>query len=135
MEHVTLFLRKEFQLETLPEHAWLQCKFDDGGNAWLNGQPVGDRADVARHLRVGENVFAVKLIQGRYAAGYLAELDLLFADGAAQKIITDNTWRFFPALDEIRRQWQVDKAFTPSGQDVSGFKAGWADAISRTINK
>ena len=42
---------------------------------------------------------------------------------------------YWGSTDEIRRQWQVDKAFTPSGQDVSGFKAGWADAISRTINK
>ena len=42
---------------------------------------------------------------------------------------------YWNSTDEIRRQWQVDKAFAPSGQDVSGFKAGWADAISRTINK
>ncbi len=42
---------------------------------------------------------------------------------------------YWGSTDEIRRQWQVDKAFTPSRQDVSGFKAGWADAISRTINK
>ena len=42
---------------------------------------------------------------------------------------------YWNSTDEIRRQLQVDKAFAPSGQDVSGFKAGWADAISRTINK
>lgn len=42
---------------------------------------------------------------------------------------------YWASADEIRRQWQVDKAFSPSGKDVSGYKAGWADAISRTINK
>lgn len=42
---------------------------------------------------------------------------------------------FWSSTDEIRSQWQVDKAFTPSGKDVSGLKAGWADAISRTVNK
>ena len=42
---------------------------------------------------------------------------------------------FWSSAEEIRSQWQVDKAFIPSGADVSGLKAGWADAISRTINK
>ena len=42
---------------------------------------------------------------------------------------------FWSSTNEIRSQWQVDKAFTPSGKDVSGLKAGWADAISRTVNK
>ena len=42
---------------------------------------------------------------------------------------------YWNSTDEIRRQWQVDKAFSPSGKDVSAYKAGWADAISRTINK
>lgn len=42
---------------------------------------------------------------------------------------------FWSSTDEIRSQWQVDKAFSPSGEDVSRLKAGWADAISRTVNK
>lgn len=42
---------------------------------------------------------------------------------------------FWSSTDEIRSQWQVDKAFAPSGEDVTGLKAGWADAISRTVNK
>ncbi len=42
---------------------------------------------------------------------------------------------FWTSTDEIRSQWQVDKSFAPSGKDVTGLKAGWADAISRTINK
>lgn len=42
---------------------------------------------------------------------------------------------YWSSLDEIRSQWQADRIFTPSGADVSAQKAGWADAISRTINK
>lgn len=42
---------------------------------------------------------------------------------------------YWSSLDEIRSQWQADRIFTPSGADVSQQKAGWADAISRTINK
>ena len=42
---------------------------------------------------------------------------------------------FWASIDEIKRQWQVDAQFKPSGADMASFKAGWADAIGRTINK
>ena len=42
---------------------------------------------------------------------------------------------FWVSIDEIKRQWQVDAQFKPSGADMASFKAGWADAIGRTINK
>lgn len=42
---------------------------------------------------------------------------------------------FWASPDEIRSQWQTDRTFSPSGKDVAPLKAGWADAISRTINK
>ncbi|MCR5710103.1 MAG: glycerol kinase GlpK [Bacteroidales bacterium] len=42
---------------------------------------------------------------------------------------------YWGSLDEIRRQWQADRTFTPSGTDVEPLKKGWEDAISRTINK
>lgn len=42
---------------------------------------------------------------------------------------------FWSSTDEIRGQWQVDRSFSPSDRDVEPLKAGWADAISRTINK
>ena len=42
---------------------------------------------------------------------------------------------YWNSLEEIKAQWQVERAFTPSGSDVTAAKAGWADAIGRTINK
>ena len=42
---------------------------------------------------------------------------------------------FWDSLDEIKKQWQVDRAFTPSGEDMTAARCGWADAIKRTINK
>jgi len=42
---------------------------------------------------------------------------------------------YWGSLNEIKAQWQVERCFRPSGNDVSGVKAGWADAINRTINK
>ncbi len=42
---------------------------------------------------------------------------------------------FWDSLDEIKAQWQVERCFRPSGADVSQVKAGWQDAISRTVSK
>jgi glycerol kinase len=41
---------------------------------------------------------------------------------------------YWESLDEIRAQWQAEKCFTPSGADMAPLKAGWADAISRTVS-
>ncbi|MBQ7195582.1 MAG: glycerol kinase GlpK [Bacteroidales bacterium] len=42
---------------------------------------------------------------------------------------------YWNSLEEIKSQWLVERKFAPSGADVSALKAGWADAIGRTINK
>ena len=42
---------------------------------------------------------------------------------------------YWNSLDEIKAQWQVERCFKPTGADVSAVKAGWADAINRTISK
>ena len=42
---------------------------------------------------------------------------------------------FWSSLDEIKAQWQAEHVFTPSGTDTAALKAGWADAISRTLTK
>ena len=42
---------------------------------------------------------------------------------------------YWSSLDEIKRQWQAERVFAPSGKDTSALKAGWADAISRTLTK
>ncbi len=42
---------------------------------------------------------------------------------------------FWKSTDEIRGQWQAERVFSPSESDVSALKAGWKDAIERTINK
>ena len=42
---------------------------------------------------------------------------------------------FWKSLDEIKAQWQVERCFKPSGADMSASKAGWADAIGRTVTK
>ena len=41
---------------------------------------------------------------------------------------------FWGSLDEIKQQWQAERTFSPSGADMSAAKAGWADAIRRTVS-
>jgi len=41
---------------------------------------------------------------------------------------------FWDSLDEIKKQWQADRTFRPTGQDMTTARQGWADAINRTIN-
>jgi len=41
---------------------------------------------------------------------------------------------FWGSLDEIKQQWQAEMTFSPSGADMSAAKAGWADAIRRTVS-
>ena len=43
---------------------------------------------------------------------------------------------YWESIDHIKSQWAVDTAFTPSApkEDVDALKAGWADAIGRTLS-
>ena len=42
---------------------------------------------------------------------------------------------YWGSLDEIKQQWKAERTFTPSGSDTGAVKAGWADAINRTVSK
>ena len=42
---------------------------------------------------------------------------------------------YWSSLDEIKAQWQAERVFAPSDADTTALKAGWADAISRTLSK
>ena len=42
---------------------------------------------------------------------------------------------YWGSLDEIKQQWKAERTFSPSGSDTGAVKAGWADAINRTISK
>ncbi|MCR5018464.1 MAG: glycerol kinase GlpK [Bacteroidales bacterium] len=42
---------------------------------------------------------------------------------------------YWSSLDEVKRQWKAERVFSPSNAPVDVLKAGWADAISRTVTK
>lgn len=112
VEMIHVFLRKEFELKEAPVTAMWQCAVDDGGTFYFNGnRPMGmegrfnpPNRDVASLLKAGKNTIAVEVSQGRYAAGFLGELDMTFADGSKQKLITDKSWGYYPSDAEIRKE-------------------------------
>lgn len=44
---------------------------------------------------------------------------------------------YWDSIDELRRQWKVERTFTPNldSETVRTAREGWADAISRTLSK
>ena len=44
---------------------------------------------------------------------------------------------FWKDIEEVKKQWQADRLFTPSMDEaaVKAAKAGWVDAIERTLTK
>ncbi len=40
---------------------------------------------------------------------------------------------YWGSLEEVKSQWKAERVFSPTGADVSSLKAGWQDAIKRTI--
>lgn len=44
---------------------------------------------------------------------------------------------FWGSIDEIKAQWGVDRTFSPEAPEatVEGLKAGWADAVGRTLSR
>ena len=42
---------------------------------------------------------------------------------------------YWKDIEEVKRQWQAERTFTPSGADMTPVKEGWADAIGRTVSK
>ncbi|MBQ6472766.1 MAG: hypothetical protein IJJ33_12345 [Victivallales bacterium] len=90
-------------MKNAPVKAMWQCAADDAAIVHFNGkrQPNVDgrftppNEDIAQKLRPGKNIIAVEVQQGRHAAGFLAELDLYFADGSLQKIMTDKSWKYY----------------------------------------
>ena len=42
---------------------------------------------------------------------------------------------YWSSLEEVKQQWKAERTFSPSGADTAVVKAGWADAISRTLTR
>ena len=102
------YLRKQFEVPAGRKiaSASLVVTADDAVSVRVNGGPVGSSADwrnparfdVAAALKQGRNALAMMVENTRSdvtanPAGFLASLDIRFADGESLRIVSDATWR------------------------------------------
>jgi putative heme-binding domain-containing protein len=143
-ESEVVFFRRTFTLESKPEAARLLVTCDNECEVFLNGKSVGAskdwkeaaRLDVASQLNLGGNLLAIRGKNRGGSAGMVAQLDLRFAGGITNRIVSDTGWK--TSLKE-EENWQT-VAFGPTGwtaPDSLG-KLGmqpWGDALKEPPKK
>jgi hypothetical protein len=93
--------RKTFPLDEKPELATVTLTADNGYELFVNGERVGadgtwnqaETYDVAKALRTGKNVFAVRNTNAASLAGLLLEARIRLPSGQFIRIVTDGSWR------------------------------------------
>lgn len=119
------FFRKTFTLPAKPAKAVLAASVDNEGTAFVNAKSVGTivaweqavTVDVTGDLVAGENILAMRGINHGGAAGVVARLEVTFADGKKQSIVSDTSW--LTHTEEV------------AGWQQLTFKAdGWAKPVS-----
>lgn len=117
-EFVSRAFRRTFAVGALPAHAVIQGRGDDSLQLFLNGHAVRPGEELKDKIVSGENVLGAIVRNERYAAGLLAEFDLLNADGSEQKIISDPQWK--TALLPVPANWNT----------VGFDDRGWANSVA-----
>lgn len=113
------YFRKIFTVDGPVSEAVLTATADNAMAAYLNGAWVtastswesAARAKVAKQLHPGPNVLAIRAENEGGAAGVIARLEIKFADGHRQVVVSDATW--LVGAQEAPSWSQVD--FQPTG--------------------
>ena len=103
------------------KRAWLRVSADDKFVAWVNGHQAAESAswkepalvDVTAHLQGGRNVLALRAENSPSSvtanpAGLNAALEIEFADGHTQRIVTGPDWRASSSAPEDWREASFD---------------------------
>lgn len=99
-ENDVIFLRKSFDLPQGIKSAKLMSACDNVMTFHVNGEKLFEhgswsdpaRADVAKKLRAGKNVLAVRAKNEGGPAGFMAQLQIELEDGTKQTIVSDLSW-------------------------------------------
>jgi putative heme-binding domain-containing protein len=94
------YFRKPFRLGDVPEKAVLTLACDNQATIYLDGKIVGENddwskptvLDLARTLKAGEHLLAVRAVNHGGAAGLIAKFDILFPTTKRQGLQTDSSW-------------------------------------------
>lgn len=95
------YFRKEFRMTDAPEKATLRFAADNKATVYLNGKAIAANSDwnsptvvnMARMLKAGDHLLAVRAENGGGAAGFLLELDVLFPTTKKMSLVTDTSWQ------------------------------------------
>ena len=100
--NVTKVFRKSFTLKELPLSAKFVCSGDDKAKIFINGKLVKEgswkpslEGNITKHLFKGKNVIAIEVLNVAVDGGLIFRLDMNFADGKNQEIVTNNSWKSF----------------------------------------
>ena len=94
------YLRKTFTLAEKPASAELVASCDNEMEVFLNGEAVASgtewqqaaKVNVARWLKAGENILAVRAQNHGGPAAFVARLQVTLPDKKKMSIVTDGTW-------------------------------------------
>ncbi|MFC1734606.1 family 78 glycoside hydrolase catalytic domain [Candidatus Hydrogenedentota bacterium] len=150
------YLRKTFELESVPVGAFASVCADSKYILYVNGEYIGrgpvrsdprrqyfDEYDIAEYLRPGENVIAALVhhygepnysyIMGR--AGFLLQASACFANGDETRIVSDTSWRAAPAkayrpdLPRINRQMAFPEYYDARLENMGWCNVGYDDSL------
>ena len=133
------YFRKSFALKSAPQKATLIAACDNQAIVYLNGKQVlknpewnhATRANVRRDLKEGENILAALGKNESGDAAFILKLEVTFADGTQQTIVSDTSWL---ASQKEVAAWQT-AAFNAADwtKPVSRGKLGvapWGDVMA-----
>jgi putative heme-binding domain-containing protein len=95
------YFRKSFRLGDVPEKAVLTLACDNKATIYLDGKIVGENddwskptvLDLAKALKAGEHLLAVRAENHGGAAGLIAKFDILLPTTKRQTVQTDSSWQ------------------------------------------
>ena len=99
------YFRVPFEVQGEVESALVQGSGDDGYQLFVNGTLVRssgfwwnrtDTTDVKAYLKPGKNVLAAVCDNAAFPGGWLAQLQIVYADGRDQFVLTDRHTKFAP---------------------------------------
>ena len=118
-----VYFRKSFTVGGPVKSAKLLSSCDNAMQLFLNGEKVADaddwnapvKKDVAKQLKPGENVIAVRGQNEDGVAAMVLKLDVVLESGEKQTVVTDETWT-------------TSTAEAPAWQSVAFKPADWKPA-------
>ncbi len=126
-----VYFRKSFELAAQPKAAKLFTTCDNKAQIWINGQDAGTspdwmypiEKDVAKLLKKGRNVIAVRGQNASGAAAFVCRLEISAGKDATTWLVSDTSWKL---ADKVSDNWRM-AAFDDSKWSAPSIKGKLGD--------